>query len=105
MKLENVNQNSFWYLLNIFQLTILKFYLNILDSKEATKDQIQKSFTLFNYFCFWLSILPFLWFICKLPNSTNRATLSLNLPGLNTPSNEIFWETLLNSFDYNEKLF
>lgn len=105
MKLENTNRSSLFYFLNIFQLTVLKYYLNILDSKETAKDQINKSLTLFNYFCFWLSISPFLWFICKLPVSTNRSTLSTNLPGLHTFSNEMFWETILNSFDYNEKLF
>nr|YP_005089893.1 cell division protein [Pedinomonas minor]ACQ90838.1 cell division protein [Pedinomonas minor] len=105
MKLENTNRSSLFYFLNIFQLTVLKYYLNILDSKETAKDQINKSLTLFNYFCFWLSISPFLWFICKLPVSTNRSTLSTNLPGLHSFSNEMFWETILNSFDYNEKLF
>ncbi len=105
MKLENSNQKSLLYTFNIFQLTILKYYLNFLDSKEIAKDQLSKSLTLFNYFCFWLSVFPFLWFICKLPNATSRATVLSNLPGLDGIPNEISWETMLTSFDYNEKVF
>jgi ATP-dependent Zn protease len=86
---------------DVLYIFFLKMYLNILDSREVAKENISKSLTLTSALCFWLSILPFLWFLLRLPPSFQPTCLGVNLPGSYTTPNQTFWETLLTPLDYS----
>nr|YP_009105296.1 cell division protein [Pedinomonas tuberculata]AIT93889.1 cell division protein [Pedinomonas tuberculata] len=104
MSLTNTSKKYFSLFFDIFCFAFIKAYLNLKDSKELTKENITKSLTLVNFFCFWLSVFPFLSFVSTFYFSGKLETISLNFPGLIKNSNQVFWETLLTPFDYSEKL-
>lgn len=100
--------NSIFYLIQICRLTILKTSLNFIDYKETVREDLFKSLTVLNVMCFWLSILPFLGFLIRLPNQKNDSNflvhfVNTNLPGLSGKTKEINWETFSYNFDYTDR--
>lgn len=103
------SENSLVYALQICRLTLLKASLNFLDHKEVVKEEVSKALTGLNLACFWLTILPFIWFVLRLPSQKEDPNLaknfvSTNLPGLSVSTNFLNWETVNYPFDYTEKL-